>query len=383
MNLSVLEILRLFVSDAGSKNLQLSGGMEALSRSFLNDTEVPLHSLVKYGYEVSSVKQIPNGKYLVSSSGNETESYEADFVIATAPLPALKHITFSPPLDVDLCTAIKDTHYVKSVKIFLQTKSPFWLEHAVDGMIISDMTGKIFELIFIPVCCDSVVVPRLISILLIVQNTYFVPEELSNGKGLIIASYTWEKQADKLFKLSDEEKVVLALKELSQIFPEIQSEFEQGVVKEWKHGFSIFKPGQQQKFHGLLRDQALDRIFLAGEHCSVEHGYFEGALETGIRAAANVFQNIDEEFESKFNSLIIDLNPEQQIPKSSLDMIRTSLQQEVQEGVPTRDKKMLTLKQFRRSSQEVQRVSMISLRDFRQYQSERHCSNDRHFLSTL
>ena len=71
--------------------------------------------------------------------------------LATAPLPALKHITFSPPLDDDLCTAIKDTHYVKSVKIFLQTKSPFWLEHDVDGMIISDMTGKIFQLIFVPV----------------------------------------------------------------------------------------------------------------------------------------------------------------------------------------------------------------------------------------
>ena len=148
-------------------------------------------------------------------------------------------------------------------------------------------------------CCDCVVVLRLIIILLLVQNTYFVPEELSNGKGLIIASYTWEKQADKLFKLSDEEKIALALKELSQIFPEIQSEFEQGAVKEWTNGFSIFKPGQQQKFHGLLRDQALDRIFLAGEHCSVEHGYFEGALETGIRAAANVFQNIDRKQEGR------------------------------------------------------------------------------------
>ena len=154
-------------------------------------------------------------------------------------------------------------------------------------------------------------------------------------------------------------------------------------MKEWTNGFSIFKPGQQQKFHGLLRDQALNRIFLAGEHCSVEHGYFEGALETGIRAAANVFQNIDAEFESKFNSLIDDSNSEKQIPKSSLDMIRTSLQHEIQEVVPTRDKKMITLNQFRRRSQEVQRVSKISLKDFRQYQSERHCSNDRHFLSTL
>jgi len=352
MDLSVLEILRLFVSDAGSKNLQLVGGMETLSQSFLNDTEIPLHSLVKYVYQVSSVKQFSDGKYLISS-GNNAETYKADFVIVTAPLPALKHMTFDPPLEDDLCTAIKDTHYVQSVKVFIQTKTPFWLDRGIDGMIISDLT---------------------------IQNTYFIPEELSNGKGLIIASYTWEKQAAKLFKLSDEEKIDLALEELSHIFPEIHSEFEKGAVKEWKHGFSIFKPGQQQRFHNILRDQALDRVFLAGEHCSVEHGYFEGALETGIRAAANVLQNIDAEFESRFESLIRgDTHAES--ASSSLDILISSFeeQEKIQE-LPMRDKKMLTLKQFRRSTEEMQ-VPMRSLKSFRQYESERHFSSAKHLMS--
>jgi len=354
MDLSVLEILRLFVSDAGSKNLQLVGGMETLSQSFLNDTEIPLHSLVKHGYQVSSVKQSSDGKYLISS-GNKTETYTADFVIVTAPLPALKHITFDPPLEDDLCTAIKDTHYVQSVKVFIQTKTPFWLDRGIDGMIISDLT---------------------------VQNTYFIPEELSNGKGLIIASYTWEKQAAKLFELSDEEKIDLALEELSQIFPEIHSEYEKGAVKEWRNGFSIFKPGQQQRFHNILRDQALDRVFLAGEHCSVEHGYFEGALETGIRAAANVLQNIDAEFESRFESLIRgDTSSSTNATTSSLDILVSSFdEQEKIKELPMREKTMLTLKQFRRSTEEMQ-VPMRSLKSFRQYESERHFSSAKHLMS--
>ena len=361
MDLSVLEILRLFVSDAGSKNLQLVGGMETLSQSFLNDTEIPLHSLVKYGYQVSSVKQLPNGKYLISRNGNKAETYKADFVIVTAPLPALKHITFDPPLEDDLCAAITDTHYVQSVKVFIQTKTPFWLDRDIDGMIISDLT---------------------------VQNTYFIPEELSNGKGLIIASYTWEKQAAKIFELSDEEKINLALEELSQIFPEIHSEYEQGAVKEWKNGFSIFKPGQQQRFHNILRDQALDRVFLAGEHCSVEHGYFEGALETGIRAAANVLQNVDVEFESRFESLIRGDMSSSTIERtvestsSSLDTLISSFeeQEKIQE-LPMREKTMLTLKQFRRSLNEEMQVPMRSLKSFRQYESERHFSSAKHLMS--
>ena len=176
----------------------------------------------------------------------------------------------------------------------------------------------------------------------------------------------------------------MAVQELSQIFPEIHSEFEQGAVKEWKHGFSIFKPGQQQRFHNILRDQALERVFLAGEHCSVEHGYFEGALETGIRAAANVLQNIDAEFESRFESLIRGNSstnePTAESTSSSLDILISSFEEQEMQELPMRDKKMLTLKQFRKSTDEMQ-IPMRSLKHFRQYESERYFSSAKLFLS--
>ena len=151
MHLSAIEILRLFIGDGDgyeAKNLQLKGGMERLTQAFLNDEEIPLHELVEYECKVTSVERQADFRYLIRSektTGNEDEgtvSHLCDFVILTAPIPALKAISFDPPLTDNLQDAIKDVHYVKAVKIFLQTKTPFWLKKGVDGVIISDLRSE-------------------------------------------------------------------------------------------------------------------------------------------------------------------------------------------------------------------------------------------------
>lgn len=260
LELSFIEILRLFiVNNYDSKNFQLDGGMESLTNAFLNDDNVPLSSVIKFGYKVASVVQNWNGRYVISGGTSSSSkdvvcpTYECDYVIVTVPLPQLRHIAFDPPLRGELNNAINDVHYVQAAKIFIQTKSRFWLRHGVDGMLISDLG---------------------------IQNTYFSPEFSGSSKGLITASYVWEKQAEKLFALSQEEKISLAINELKQVFPEIEDEFERGAAVEWKPGFCIFRPGQAKRYHKVLREEVLPGIYLAGEHCSVEHGYFEGALES-------------------------------------------------------------------------------------------------------
>ena len=126
-----------------NKNIQLQGGMETLVQSFLYDKDVPLHAAIEYGRQVLSIKKLPSGLYCVRSSGSLSEnSFTATHVVVTVPLPALASITFDPPLSESLQSAINDIHYVKAVKIFLQTRSPFWLKHGVDGMVISDLTSE-------------------------------------------------------------------------------------------------------------------------------------------------------------------------------------------------------------------------------------------------
>lgn len=253
LELSFLEILRLFIiHDYDSKNFQLEGGNESLVDSFLFDNQIPLSSYIQYGYKVSSIVKNSDGRYLITSA-TSSSTYECDYVIVTIPLPQLRTISFDPPLRDELRDAIDNVHYVKAAKIFLQTKSRFWLQHGVDGMMISDLT---------------------------IQNTYFSPAFSSSSKGMITASYVWEHQAEKFFALSEEQKIALAVDELKQAFPEIEQEFERGAAVDFEQGFCIFRPGQATLYHNILREEVAAGVFLAGEHCSVEHGYFEGALES-------------------------------------------------------------------------------------------------------
>ena len=46
-------------------------------------------------------------------------------------------------------------------------------------------------------------------------------------------------------------------------------------------------------YQQFLRDEISPNLFLAGEHCSCEHGYFEEALESGLHAAQNILHNLD------------------------------------------------------------------------------------------
>jgi monoamine oxidase len=53
--------------------------------------------------------------------------------------------------------------------------------------------------------------------------------------------------------------------------------------------FALFEPYQEQElFENVWKCH--DRIHFAGEHTSLKHAWIEGAVESGIRAAREVFK---------------------------------------------------------------------------------------------
>ena len=266
LGLSFVEILRLFMKRYEGDNLQLKGGMTQLVDAFLFNDDYPLHRNIRFGCRVTHIeKDSETGRHYItykSSSCSSSElKIECDFVVCSVPLPSLSCITFKPPLRPEIQEAIEKTHYVQATKVIIETASPFWLKHGVDGMIVSDLQ---------------------------VKCTYFARPFENSEKGVILASYVWEEDAEVFLNLSDNEKIDLAVCELSQIFPELKEEFVKGRCVEWKSAFCIFRPGQMEKYQHILTTEISDCVYLAGEHCSCEHGYFEGALESGLRAAINV-----------------------------------------------------------------------------------------------
>ena len=271
LHLAFVEILRLNIdSSFASENLQIKGRMEKLVQGLLHNKEHPLDHTIRYGCTVTAIHRNPKTasyqvSYRTSTSASELHR-ECDFVICTAPLPRLSTINFEPSLKPDITEAVNNRHYVRATKIFIETKSRFWLKYGIDGMITSD---------------------------LLLKSTYFAPPfEKNSTKGLIITSYIWEEDADVFLGLTDADKISLAVSELSKIFPELEIEFEKGGSVEWNDAFCIYIPGQMH-YQQFLREEISPNLFLAGEHCSCEHGYFEGALESGLHAAQNILHNLD------------------------------------------------------------------------------------------
>lgn len=94
--------------------------------------------------------------------------------------------------------------------------------------------------------------------------------------------------------LSNGDLIYYALKDLAKVYGKaVYKEFLQGISFDWSKnpfsagGFTLFAPGQKDDFGDFIH-QHEGRLHFAGEHTSSFHGWIEGAIESGIRAAYEV-----------------------------------------------------------------------------------------------
>ena len=101
--------------------------------------------------------------------------------------------------------------------------------------------------------------------------------------------------AETLGRMSDADRLRTALSETAKIWPEAPRHFEGGAVKYWNEdpwirgSYSFEGVGQARDFLQIAR-AAEGRVHFAGEHTSIHRASMNGALESGVRAAAEVRQ---------------------------------------------------------------------------------------------
>jgi monoamine oxidase len=92
--------------------------------------------------------------------------------------------------------------------------------------------------------------------------------------------------------------LVQAIENVAQIHPQIVDEFEVGASWMWHDdeyaggAFALFDPGQQTQLHAHIIEPE-GRIHFAGEHASLSHAWIQGAIESGLRSAAEVASTVD------------------------------------------------------------------------------------------
>lgn len=264
MNSACLELIREEVHGCYVNLFELPGGMDQLPRAFVPE----LAANIRYGARMVAFDQSDTAVRIHYHTAGGRFSETADYAIITTPFPVLRHVEAMQPLSPAMQRAIRQLRYDASAKILMQFRRRFWEDD--DGIRGG---GSVTDL---PI-----------------RAVYYPDHHRDSGRGIVLASYTWNEDAQRWGSLSPADRIAQALENLGQIHPQAPAEFEAGASYMWHHdefaggAFALFDPGQQTRLHETLV-QPEGRLYFAGEHTSLAHAWIQGAVESGLRTAIQI-----------------------------------------------------------------------------------------------
>ncbi|EDP95881.1 FAD-dependent oxidoreductase [Kordia algicida OT-1] len=218
----------------------------------------------------------------------ETIHKEYAYVISTLPngayLNGQKYNNFFEDLSFAKTRAIRECNYMPAFKAFITFNKQFWKDIGERqyetglGVSASDRSNR------------QVVYP-----------SYGYDAE----KG-VLQIYSWAQDAERMGALTDEERVNECLKGIQFMYPEIDiyehfAGYDDGTTtKTWfwdQHAgggaFALFNPGQFKNLYPtLLTPEFEGTLNIAGECCSVHHGWIVGALDSAYNSVKNILEKM-------------------------------------------------------------------------------------------
>jgi monoamine oxidase len=188
----------------------------------------------------------------------------ADYVVSTLPASTLRDVVFDPPLPDAQRDAIAHLRYGPATRLLLQFATRFWARRGQPNAVGTDQpVGAIWD-----------------------------GNEQQKGRGAILSFLAGGEASRQLQQILDADGsagVVSRLAWLGRPSPLLASRTVVWDTDPWaKGGYAFFDP----QFDPLWRDwlaRPAGRVVFAGEHTSVRwQGYVNGAVESGLRAAAEI-----------------------------------------------------------------------------------------------
>lgn len=262
---AALEFVREALLGLKDETVFLPGGMDGLPKSLLST----VGPCIRYGSEVTSFDQSPDGVTVNLRTLGGPTSVQADYGIVTLPFSVLRHLEWNHPLSREKQRAVRNLHYEAAVKIFFEARERFW-EHdgIVGGSSITDLA---------------------------VRSLYYPQHGAETGRGVFIASYSHGQDAHRWGALSESERLRQAMENVAVVHPEAPALIELGASKVWMQdpfaggAYAFFQAHQERSLHhDIVRPEG--RYHFAGEHASLTHRWIQGAIESGLRAALEIHE---------------------------------------------------------------------------------------------
>ena len=239
-------------------SFRIEGGNDNLPR------EMARRVAVRYGTPVVSVAQSERGVEVVARVNGRAETMTADRAVCALPCPVIGAILDRAKISDAKRRAIREQYYSRTVKVFMQTRTRFWLKDRWSGFVETDLP-----------------IERL------TPDPGADPDSRGALTAYPIAGYT-----AALEKMSEDDRVTAALAQATEIFPQLAEQGEGGVahcwgLDPWQRGsFALHAPNQIGFIEVLAAAEG--RIHFAGEHTSLWTGWMQGALESARRVVAEI-----------------------------------------------------------------------------------------------
>lgn len=225
---------------------------------------------IRFDTEAVRLEQNDHSVTVVCRRGDREETLTGDRLVCTLPFTVLRRLEISPALPADKRTAVDTLPYSTITRVYLQVNRRFWEQGGLNGAGWTD--GG---------------VPRVL-----------VHPMGRRTTGAVLEAHTGKATGSRLAMLPEEERIAFAARELEAFHPGLGEQVEGGTSWAWtedpwaRGGYASFAPGQVFAFLPVIA-RPEGRIHFAGEHTSRLSTSMDGALESGVRAAAEIDAAVD------------------------------------------------------------------------------------------
>ncbi|KAJ5609038.1 hypothetical protein N7528_009605 [Penicillium herquei] len=254
----------------GGQYLRVRGGTQTLSKGLASSLPA---GVLRLETPVQSIVQEQGGSIKVQAGGSV---YSATKVITTLPGPALKNVSFYPPLPSAKRAWTESLYYGYYTKAMMEFKTPFWVERGFCGLANSFIGPA-------GVIRDSCI-PQ--------DNKYVLTCFMGGEPGRAWAA------------LSTAEREKTLLKQIGKLYgvSNVEDQFLKMTAYEWVHDeyaglgcpCTTLPPGVLDTLGGDGLRAPVGNLHFAGTETAGEwKGYMEGAVRSGSRAAAEVVKDLN------------------------------------------------------------------------------------------
>ena len=244
--------------------MKIKGGNDQLPRAIAGK----LSDIIHYGCAVEHFERGDKRIRIAFKRAGMLDHVDAEAVICTIPYSVLRHIAVTPDWSPSKRNVIDNLYYSPAVRTTYQVSRRYWEEEGLNGFGTSDKNFEVWH------------------------PTFGKP-----GTRGILQAYNYEKYANHLDQLSENERIEQTIRDMDEVHPNLRRNLETVVIKSWatdpwqRGAYPFYRVGQIKWYADICKPEG--GIWFAGDHASGLPGWIEGAITSGLKAARDVSAKLE------------------------------------------------------------------------------------------